>query len=57
MKDLIRLTGYSIAAVAMIALIIGVSGSGTGPYLALLIVVVLPIVIGIFMVRREKRDT
>jgi hypothetical protein len=54
MKDLIRLAGYTVATLAMIFLLIKASDSGAMIYLAIFMVVVLPIAIGIFVARRAK---
>ncbi len=60
MKELFRLLGYSAATIAMILLVIAISKAGVSGnalvYSAIFVVVVLPVVIGIFMARREKRD-
>ncbi len=60
MKELFRLLGYSAATIAMILLVIAISKVGVSGnalvYSAIFVVVVLPVVIGIFMARREKRD-
>jgi len=59
MKELIRLLGYSAVAVVMTFLVIGVARSGasdaTLAYSAIFIVVVLPIVVVIWAVRRGKK--
>lgn len=61
MKELVRLVGYTAATLAMVFLVIGIAKAGVSPevlaYSAIFVVVVLPVVIGILMARREKRNT
>ena len=58
MKELIRFAGYTLATIAMIMVLIGIAKAGVAPgtlaYSAIFIVIVLPLFIGIWMVRREK---
>ncbi|KAF0190872.1 MAG: hypothetical protein FD165_2333 [Gammaproteobacteria bacterium] len=54
MKDLLRLAGYTIATLAMIFLLIRASDSGAMIYLAIFMVIVLPIAIVVFVARRAK---
>ena len=60
MKELIRFSGYTLATLAMIGIVIGIAKSSASPgmlaYSAIFIVVVLPLFIGVWMVRREKRE-
>ncbi len=60
MKELIRFVGYTLATLAMIFLVIGIAKSGVSGealvYSAIFVVVILPVAIGIWMARREKRD-
>lgn len=59
MKELIRFAGYTFATIAMTMVVIGIAKAGVSPatlaYSAIFIVIVLPLFIGIWMVRREKR--
>ena len=61
MKDLIRFSGYAIATLVVILLLIEATRSGLSDntiiFLAIFLVIVLPLAIGIFMARREKRGT
>lgn len=61
MKELVRLAGYSAATIAMILLVTGISKAGVSGnalvYSAIVVVVILPVVIGIFIARRENRDS
>jgi len=61
MKEIFRFVGYAIATLAMIFLVIGIAKAGVSPGVlassAIIIVVVVPVIIGILMARREKRDT
>lgn len=60
MKELARFVGYTSATLAMIFLVIGIARAGVSPevlaYSAIFVVVILPVVIGILMARREKRN-
>lgn len=60
MKDIVRLLGYSLGSIAVILLLINLAtsesiSSGFGIFMAILLVVVAPVVIGIMKVNREKR--
>ncbi len=59
MKELIRFTGYTLAAFAMFLVLFGIAKSDASPkilaYSAIFIVVVLPLFIAVWMVRREKK--
>lgn len=61
MKELVRLVGYSAATIAMVLLVTGISKAGVSGnalvYSAIVVVVILPVVIGIFIARRENRDS
>lgn len=62
MKELRRLLGYGLGTAAVIALLIGVaamqnSPSWLLPVAALLLVVVVPIVLGVVLTRRDKQRT
>ncbi|ALP54427.1 hypothetical protein Tel_15445 [Candidatus Tenderia electrophaga] len=61
MKELVRFVAYTTATLAMIFLVIGIAKAGVSPevlaYSAIFVVVVLPVIIGILMARREKRST
>lgn len=60
MKELVRFAGYTAATLAMIFLVIGIAKTGVSPevlaYSAIFVVVVLPVIVGILMARREKRN-
>jgi ABC-type proline/glycine betaine transport system permease subunit len=60
MKELVRFVGYTLATIAMIMVVIGIAKAGVSPstlaYSAIFIVIVLPLFLGIWMVRREKRE-
>ncbi len=60
MKELIRFAGYTFATVAMTMIVIGIAkmgvSSSTLAYSAIFMVVVLPLFVGIWMARREKRE-
>ena len=60
MKELKRFAGYTSATLAVILILIWVAKTeGTGPtllYSSFFLVVVLPLVGGLLMVRREKRN-
>lgn len=61
MKELVRFVGYTIATLAMIAVVIGIAkvdtgGNGVLATSAIVIVVVLPVIVAIFMAKREKRN-
>lgn len=59
MKELLRFAGYTLATLAMIGIVVGIAKSGASPemlaYSAIFVVIVLPLIIGVLMVRREKR--
>lgn len=59
MKELTRFLAYTVATIAVILFVIFVARIDDGstnllPYTAILLVIVMPIVIGVFMGRREK---
>lgn len=58
MKELFRFAGYTLATITMVFVVIGIAKAGVSPatlaYSAIFIVIVLPLFIGIWMVRREK---
>jgi Flp pilus assembly protein TadB len=60
MKEIFRFVGYAVATLAMIFLVIGIAKAGASPGVlassAIIIVVVVPVIIGIFMAKREKRN-
>jgi hypothetical protein len=59
MKELFRFAGYTLATLAMTLIVIGIAKMGVSPsvlaYSAIFMVVVLPLFIGIWMARRERR--
>lgn len=60
MKDLINFAGYAIAAVAMVVVLSAVAihqdaRGGLLAFLAVLAVVVIPVIVGIYMAKRERR--
>lgn len=61
MKELGRFVGYTIATLVMIGVVIGIAkvdtgGNGVLATSAIVVVVVLPVIIAIFMGKREKRN-
>jgi len=60
MKELVRFVGYTIATLAMIGAVIAIAkadtANGTLATAAILIVVVLPVIVAIFMAKREKKN-
>jgi hypothetical protein len=61
MKDIVRMLAYTAIAIVMIALLIKAASSdipaGMGVMLALLLVVVLPVVIVLTLVSRNKKTS
>ena len=60
MKELVRFVGYTLATLAMIGVVIAIAKAdtpeGTLATAAILIVVVLPVIVAIFMAKREKKN-
>lgn len=60
MKELGRFVGYTLATLLMIGVVLAIAKAdtdeGTLPIVAIIIVVVLPIIIAVFMGRREKKN-
>ncbi len=61
MKEILRFLGYTAATLVMIFILIGVAKSGVSDealaYSAIFMVVIVPLIIGMWMVNREKRNT
>ena len=59
MKELSRFIGYTVATLVMVFVVIGIAKSdvsdATLAYSAIFIVVVLPVIVGIWMASREKK--
>ena len=60
MKELIRFFGYTVAAVIMTFVVIGIAKSdvsdATLAYSAIFVVVVLPVIISIWLAGKEKKS-
>jgi len=60
MKELMRMGAYIVATLAMIGIVVGVGQmdlpEGSLAIAAIVIVVVLPVIIAVFMGKREKRN-
>ena len=59
MKDIVRMFAYTAGSIAVILLLVKIVtgdgfSDGTGIFLAVLLVVVLPVVLSIYLVGREK---
>jgi ABC-type proline/glycine betaine transport system permease subunit len=59
MKELLRFVAYGAATITMMLVLIGIAQAGITKgglvFAAIMVVVVLPVAIGIWMARREKR--